>query len=322
VGVDLKCEYLPDIPVTAKVSEQSREEWLAQRSTGIGGSDAAAILGISPWTSGWALWKEKIGEAPPVAETDAMRRGTETEPMIRKAFAAVTGFEVVTTDYSYRHPEIPWMLANLDGLVLDDFTGKPRAILEIKNSHNARGWRDGVPDYYVSQVQHYMAVVNIDLAYVCVLLDDHELQWFEVPADPAYQSALIAQEGLFHDLIVNKIEPEVDGTDLEMLRKVYKAEVGKAKEIEPDVLAAVEDRQRIAAEIKALKAQQEECEALIMRALEDAEIGTFDGKEVVSWKQQASRRFDSKAFGDAHPDLLDQFKAESVTRVLRFKAVK
>ena len=319
----IKCQYLPAIPVTANAADQSRDEWLEQRRQGIGGSDAAAILGLSPWSSAYNLWQDKTNQAPDVIETDAMRRGTETEPKIREAFAAITNRVVVDTGRSYHHPEIPWMLANLDGLVLDDFTGEPVAILEIKNSHNRFAWNDGVPAYYVAQVQHYMAVVNIDLAYVCVLIDDVEFRIFEIPADAEYQANLIEAEGRFWDLIQTGQRPEVDGSESthEMLRKTWSAIEGASVELAPEVVTILKRRAEVVAEIKAAEDEKRTLESTIMTLLQDAEAGTIDGQSVVTWKEQTARRLDSKALAAAHPDLVEEFKTESTTRVLRFKAV-
>ena len=319
-----ECPYLPEAVVVAEVGKQSREEWLRTRQQGIGGSDAAAILGVSPWTSAYSLWLDKTAENPlPSEETAAMRFGTLMEAPIRQTYRELTGDNVVEPRYSYQHPEFPFMYANLDGLILDQ-DGFAEAVLEVKTAANPYAWVKGVPAYYVAQVQHYMAVTNLDRAVVVVLLAGEDIQWYEVPADKDYQAVLIKAEGEFWQSVQDRTEPQLDGSKAthEAIRKTWTADSGKATDLSAEVLAVIEQRKEVTERIAELEAEKRECEAYVMKALEDAEVGTFDGRTIVTWKEQTTNRLDTKALKEAHPDLAAEFTKASTSRVLRIKEAK
>ena len=96
----------------------SYEEWLQLRKTGIGGSDAAVILGISPFKSTWELWNEKVKELQTLPEeTEAAYWGKLLEPVVREEFTARTGLRVYIEPYLLQHNQYSFMQANLDGFL-------------------------------------------------------------------------------------------------------------------------------------------------------------------------------------------------------------
>lgn len=148
----------------------SRKEWLRYRKQGIGGSDVAAILGISKWNSAISLWLNKTNQTDDdTQENEAMEWGTIMEPVIRNHFAKVTGKTVVEVHAMLQHPEYPFMLADIDGLTEDE-DGNP-AILEIKTAseYKRSEWEEGVPTYYQTQVQHYLTVTGDRVGASCIL---------------------------------------------------------------------------------------------------------------------------------------------------------
>ena len=72
-------------------TNQDRSQWLEERRQGIGGSDAAAAVGLSPWKTRLELWLEKTGQTPDREETPEMRRGTLLEPVVKQLYADATG---------------------------------------------------------------------------------------------------------------------------------------------------------------------------------------------------------------------------------------
>lgn len=103
---------------------QTEEEWLAQRSTGIGGSDAGAILGMNKWKSPYTLWAEKTGKLPKETKsTEAMRIGTDLEDYVAKRFSEAEGKRVQRSSFSYQSSEYPWMLANIDRKIVGENAG-------------------------------------------------------------------------------------------------------------------------------------------------------------------------------------------------------
>lgn len=135
--------------------EMTREEWLAERKTGIGGSDAAAVLGISPWRTPVDVWLDKTGRKQPGEETEAMRIGAELEDFVARRYVERTGRQVQRFNRMLRRG---CLLGNLDRLVVPDgekvasHMGEVRTdtLLECKTS--SRDWEGCVPLYYQTQV--------------------------------------------------------------------------------------------------------------------------------------------------------------------------
>ena len=161
----LRMDYEPEQVVD--ISTLSREQWLAFRRLGIGGSDVAAIMGISPFVTSRDLYYDKIGVTPVIEEPEAnwvaKEFGHRLEDLVAEIFSKKTGLEVFPVRIMFRHPLYPFMLADVDFFVrMPDDTF---AILECKTcNYNAKEkWDDGkIPEHYVYQVRHYMAVMNIN----------------------------------------------------------------------------------------------------------------------------------------------------------------
>ena len=200
--------------ILVETDNLSKEEWLRYRKQGIGGSDVSCLLGINKWKSEIELWLDKTNQTNThVEENEAMQWGTIMEPIIRNHFAEVTGKTVVELKAMLQHPEHPFMLADVDGVTVDD-SGNP-AILEIKTASEFKrsDWDEGVPAYYQTQVQHYLCVTGIQKAYVAVLIGGNSFRVYEVDADAEIQSMLIAVEKDFWNKVQNMIRPEMDGSD-------------------------------------------------------------------------------------------------------------
>jgi putative phage-type endonuclease len=304
--------------VVADTANMSRPEWLQARRFGIGGSDAAAILGVSPWASKYSLYLDKTSAEPvQKAETAAMRFGNIMEPVVAELFAEQTGMTVTKDTNLYRHPEHEFMLANLDGVV-STTGGDVDALLEVKTSRYQ--WKQ-VPDYYVSQVQHYMAVTGMPVTYVAALFNGEEFTYFEIPRDDKYIDRLVNLEGEFWRSVQKQLQPDIDGSEAtyNAVRKQYDAESGLSVELSADVAQLIEERAQAKALVDQYEAMVREAESKIMTALGQAEVGTIAGKSVVTWKSQSRSSVDAKALKEAHPEIAKQFMKESSFRVLRVK---
>lgn len=147
-----KAEYTPEKVVD--ISNLSREDWLEYRKKGIGGSDVAAIMGISPFATIRDLFYNKTGVQPVIQEEEesnwvAKEVGHRLEDLVAEIFSKKTGLEVFPVRVMFRHPLYPFMLADVDFFVrMPDGTF---AILECKTcNYNAKDkWADeGIPAHY------------------------------------------------------------------------------------------------------------------------------------------------------------------------------
>src|SRR5690625_1924567 len=150
----------------------SREEWLRERKTGIGGSDAAAVLGFSPWVSPFELYIDKTSEHVEEIDNEAIHWGNVLEDVVAEEFTRRTGKKVRRRNQTFRHKEHEFMIANIDRDVVGE-----RALLECKttNAFNLDAW-DGeqIPPAYICQLQHYMSVLDYEKAYIAVLIRSEE----------------------------------------------------------------------------------------------------------------------------------------------------
>lgn len=156
----------------AKKILSTRKEWLEERRKSIGGSEAAAVIGLSPWTSNTDLWDIKTGNAEPDEfSNEFVEYGTKAERLLRELYAL--DFPTMTVQYEpnnlFRNDSYPWAHVSLDGWLTD--SDGNRGVLEIKTGRintalQAGKWRDRIPDHYYVQVLHEIAVYDADFAVV------------------------------------------------------------------------------------------------------------------------------------------------------------
>lgn len=146
---------------------QIRIDWLKLGQSGIGGSDVAAILGLSKWRTPLDVYNSKVGEVSDEEDNASMEWGRRLGPVIRQAYSDKTGRAVECLGHIFRSGEHPFMIANVDGLCAD-------RVLEIKTSRSGADWgeegTDEIPEYYLTQVHHYMTVTRMELCDVAVLI--------------------------------------------------------------------------------------------------------------------------------------------------------
>ena len=299
----------------------SREEWLRYRKCGIGGSDVAAILGISKWNSAISLWLDKTNQTnEPVEENEAMQWGTIMEPIIRKHFAEVTGKTVVEVKAMLQHPEHPFMLADVDGLTTDD-EGNP-AILEIKTAseYKRAEWENDIPSYYQTQVQHYLCVTGVQKAFVAVLIGGNSFKVYEVDSDAEIQSMLIAVEKDFWNKVQNMIRPEMDGSDAakNLLDSLYHGGISEEIVMPDEAIEYVDAYIEACAEEDNAKAKKQEASNHIKEIMGDYDKATCLGHSI-SWKPVSSERLDSKALKEAEPEIYEKYVKKSISRRFTIK---
>ena len=146
----------------------SHEQWLKLRKTGIGGSDAGAVCGLNPYSSAMKVFQDKISDTVKEADNEAMRIGHDLEDYVAKRFTEATGLKVRKSNFMYRSKEHPYMLADVDRLIVGEDAG-----LECKtaSAYSADKWADGnIPLHYVMQCYHYMAVTGKRTWYLAAVI--------------------------------------------------------------------------------------------------------------------------------------------------------
>lgn len=304
-----------------KVKTANHEEWLKLRSQYIGGSDAAAVVGLNPFASPYSLWAEKTGKVPGFAGNLATEVGTYLEEFVAQKFAQETGKKVRKCNQSFLNSEYPFAIANIDRDIVGEDAG-----LEIKttDSLNLKKFKGGeYPANYYCQMVHYLAVTGKQRWYLAVLIGNKEFKWFVLDRDEAEIAALMGAEADFWELVKKDTPPAVDGTKAtsEALSAIY----ANSNDAVVDLNGFSFDMRKYSAlkeQIKELETQANEIANRVKKFM--GEAGRAECPEYkVSWKSQSKRTFDSKRFARENPDIdLSSYYNASSTRVFRVTETK
>ncbi len=183
---------------------QGTQEWLDFRKTRIGASDAPIINGDSPWCNAYELWQRKLGLVPDQFVSPAMQRGKDLEPKAREEYIRLTGNTVMPAVVV--HKEHEYIFASLDGLSPDGI------VIEIKCANRVdhlKAIEGQVPDKYLAQLMHQLAVTEAEIIDYVSYCPDHEtpLAIVKISRDENYINDLIEKEKEFYICMVNKVPP-------------------------------------------------------------------------------------------------------------------
>lgn len=296
------------------------EEWLRQRLEGIGGSDAAIVLGISPFKSRIELWHEKVTKKidPESAEELIFQIGHALEPIVAKKYIGLTGRKLEMRPRRI-HPDYPFMIGNIDREIVGDKRGP--GILEIKTKGAWVDWHsEDIPPYYMAQVQHYLSVYGYEWAGFAVLdLGTRKVTHVDIERDDKLISKIIQEEAKFWELVEKKIPPDVECSKAcgEFLRKHFKS----SEDITIDLIGNDEAAKwatilkDVRSQIKLLDAREVECKNYLMSLVGKAEKAT-GGNFNITWKAPIDKEvFDLNRFRIDYPELVKRYtKPEPQTR--------
>jgi putative phage-type endonuclease len=298
-------------------------EWLEFRRKGIGGSDASVICGINKYKSPVELWLEKTGQLPHQEAGEAAYWGTQLESLARSEVTKRTGIEAVRENKILQHEEYPFMLANLDGLCKHPIYGK--CVFEAKTAcaYKAGEWDcDSIPDEYMLQVQHYIAVTGCMGAYIAVLIGGNTFRWKFVERDDELISMLIQLESGFWKCVESNTPPPLDGSEAsaKFLNERF-PESGPSSKVElPDNAGELIRQYDSACEqLEKLTEKKQEAENLLKEILGGNESG-ISGNRIITWKSVIQERLDSKTFKSEHPRLYRKYLNQSTHRRFSIKA--
>lgn len=262
----------------------------ANRATGIGGSEAAAVAGVDPWSTAYELFLRKRGELPPVETTEPMRWGTLLEPVIAEEYARRTGVALVKPQEMLRSEKYPWMIGHLDRIVLLD-----DRLLECKTSRLPIGWgesgTDEIPVHYAAQVHHYMILGGFEVADVAVLIGGSDFRIYTVEANPAIATMLIEQERLFWEMLQRGQAPE-PANMRDAVRRWGRLDTVGRVEAGPDELEAIARLRWLRDQKRDFEADEEALKTKIMTALGDTGDALVDerGITLATWRIDNGRK--------------------------------
>ena len=303
----------------------THDEWLALRRTGIGGSDAGAIMGVSPYKGAFSVWADKQGKLPPLEDNEAMRQGRDLEDYVARRFAEASGLRVRHEYSMLRSVEHPCMLADIDRRIIGE-----RAGLECKTSRDitmARYRNGEYPMEYYCQCLHYLAVTGWDCWYLAVLVYGTDLLIYKICRDEVMDDidALIkAEEAFWDNHMVLDVPPAPDALDstAAALGSVYPHEDGTTVCADQDTDQALTDLAALKAQKRALDRKITERENQIKAAMGEAEV--IAGTSVSATWRSSERTTISKAkLLKAYPNInMDAITDRNIQRRFAIKEDK
>lgn len=303
----------------SNMTETERAAWLEQRKSGIGSSDAAAILGLNPYSSPVEVWLDKMGALPPKEMNEAMRFGVDAENYVATRFEELTGKKLsVFANSISGNVKYPFALTSVDRWIIDE--GVP---VEIKTTSvwNQKNFKHGkYPANYYVQCVHHMAVMDAPYCYLVVYIPGVELMWFKIERDLTEEKFLMEAEKEFYEkYMLTKTMPPVDAfeaTSNALSNADFDAVEGSIQLVEAvnaigKVKALEAEKKRIEGEINKLKNE-------IKAEMQGAEKAYCDIANI-SWKNQERKTLDSKKVLEAYPEIAEKNELYNVTtsRVFR-----
>jgi putative phage-type endonuclease len=310
------CKIIMDL------TEASRDIWLQQRRSGIGGSDAASVLGQNRYRSSLAVAVDKKGLALlDDEENDAMKFGRRMEAPIldwfKEDYEALTGTDIwiSRSPYMYQSIERPWQIANIDGVCR--VAGGDLGGIEIKTHDRfiAPEYADeSVPGYVYCQVQHYMSVLGLSYFYVVALVGK-KLLWRKVDGNVFLFAHLNeTEEEFYNQFMLTDDLPAPSGldSDEDILKALYGVVDEEAEVMLTELSAEAEKYTMYQKQEAHVKAEKQKLRQLIesrMGTAKHAVCGDFK----VTWARFNQARLDTRRLREEKPALYKDYSKTSLT---------
>lgn len=310
-------KFFTNCDVLSTVSkEENEEQWLKNRSLGIGGSDIGTICGVNNYATPRMLYFKKTGQhednvAYSFSEVakERMHFGNKLEPLVADEYMARTGNKVVICPATLKDKKHPWKLANVDRIIVDD-DGVPTGILEIKttDARLIKNWEDGeVPMSYIYQLQWYLDILDLNYGAFATLIGGNRYVEIEVYRNLDLCKEMHEAGNTFWNYHVsNMIEPEVTGSDAE--GEFIKASYGVIERGSEITLAEESDEELIEFIVEGKK-QIKELEKAVKEAIHKVQIKmgnneiAYTNERTVKWSPQSQSRVDTDTLKIEYPEV-------------------
>lgn len=316
------------------------------RSRFLGGSDSAAVMGLSPWATPVELWQQKTGRVPKPepdrAQLKRFARGHKLEPFIREmAIDKLTEMgltvELLACNERYADSEHPFLSCEIDfelrltgSMVIGGsevvFDGEHiNADAKSVTGFARKKWgeedTEDVPIEYAAQFMFSLMVTGRRYCLVAALrsFDDVDLYW-TVRDDETIAGMRPKLVSFWLDHVLGDTPP--DPMVFDDIKALFPCDDGQPVEASEEIADMVDQLRVVKARIKEYEEAEEALRFDIAEYISPHATLTFMGREIASWKGQQDTRLDQAALRDAHPKLFAEFTRTKVIRVLRLKKPK
>jgi putative phage-type endonuclease len=274
------------------------KEQLEERRSGIGGSDAAVVLGLNPFKDVYGLYLDKRGEAPdedPEFLKESRYWGSVLEEPVAQRYAEETGYKIQRSNQLIRSKDHPFMIANIDRKVVGEDV---RIGFEAKTAARSEGWGETgsstVPAYIFLQCQHYLAVTGYDVWDLAVLIGGRDYRQYRItPIDHIIES-LIDAEQEFWDRVENGVAPEPQwqsAATTRLLQDLYPGTNGNVVQL-PDVAQSYQNAMDDAADQRKLfDGVITGCKNRLSMLMGEASIGLLPDGSAITRKEVTRKEY-------------------------------
>lgn len=291
----------------------NRETFLLDRKLGIGGSDIAPIMNLSPWSTPLDVYRDKMN---PVViyeeESEDLKRGARVEKYILQEYCEVNNCSLETNLPPFIDPKYPFMRGNVDAKVLGE-----NVIVEAKSTKcPIAKWEEGIPEYYRTQVAYYAMLTNAERVDVPVLFSNWQYACFTYWRDLEYEARIRqAVIDFWNNHIVAGIPPAPSNPA--ELQEVYpKLESSKVVKADSGIREKVNIWQETLLRRRELEKREEKLKIEIQSFMGDA--GILDaGFCKVALKERTMSRFNAGALKEAMPELYREYSNDNTYRILQ-----
>ena len=313
------------------------DQFTADRLTGLGGSDLGAIFGLSPYRTPHDVWLEKTRRTTPVVDGIHLLHGQWNEQFIADEYTRATGQRTQRYNALLRHPEAP-LIGHVDRLVIPEgaktasYKSEIRTDigLECKTASAFAAGRDSewgpagtdqVPQGYLLQVAGYQALTGCARWDLAALIGNADLRIYHFTRDLELEGYLLEEASRWWRDYVIADTPPPPSSELEARQRWPGHSPGRAIEADESLYTDLTLLARLKAKIRDYEKQEQALKDRILPALEDAEIITWAGKEITSYRaNKASNKTDWRALAErllptVSEALRAQFLAEFTTTV-------
>lgn len=268
-----------------------RQAWLANRRSGIGGSDAGPILGLSPWKTPLQVWSAKCGLVEDDETTYSMRRGNALEEFIANELEREAGIVLferfgASNPVIVTHPDYPCLRYSPDAFACsvqtDPFKVEALGEFKARMPWAKDDWAEGIPADVNAQVQLGMDVCDLPAAYVAVDLGS-ECRWARVERDTAWMDENRPKLLAFWKLVETEEPPPPTGDDKDVLKKLYPRATGETVALPPEYLDEAWELDGINEMLREAKERKDAIEAKFQAFLGERQHGVLPDGSRVSW---------------------------------------
>lgn len=308
------------------MSDTSNSDYL-NYYTSIGGSQVGTILGRNKYETPYQLWRKFVQLDPPFTGNEATRWGIYFEDMVAKAASERLDIDFRRSNKVHKHPTYCYLDAHIDrhsrkhGILLECKTTTSRTHASwgrdastVTSQYDCAGV---IPEMYYWQVQHYLMITGLDVAYLAVaILDNRDIRLYQILPNQADQEFAVEECIKFWGYVQNSTPPpKLSSDDYDLMFPDCESQA--------TALLSEKDTQ-IFDSYYILKQEEQDainrrkdCEAKIKFLIGECEVAEHNGEKLATWKSQNSSRLDTARLKQDHPEICEEYQKTANYRVLR-----